>query len=338
MLSKEIIELFEEYIKEKSIDLDISHFSKYHLEGTVRTHTYMVLNEVLKSDLSDSEKKIFSIVALLHDIGKYLAKTEIKDKVVFQGHEGLSTVLAIEFLERLQKLHVNGYEIRRILLIVNHHGLFLNNQKNLEKLLSRNTLLWEDLIKFHQFDKNGSMTFEKNFDLIESIKLQTPQDLIDPNLPKVYMMVGLPCSGKSTLAKNLKWTTEAEIISRDDLVMERANGKTYTETFKSLSKEEHQEIDNQLLKKYNSLVKQKKDIILDLTNLSFKSRRKWFRNTHQFHIVAFLTSYQTILKRNSERFFEGKMIDYDVLINQMKRFQLPLLNEHQNVAEVVFKL
>jgi glycopeptide antibiotics resistance protein len=52
-------------------------------------------------------------------------------------------------------------------------------------------------------------------------------------LNKLYVLIGVPGSGKSTWIKNQKWTDTCVIVSTDEFVEEYAKsvGKTYSEVF-----------------------------------------------------------------------------------------------------------
>jgi len=69
--------------------------------------------------------------------------------------------------------------------------------------------------------------------------------------------------------------------------------------------------------------------IIDLTNLSWKIRKQYFHYyEHKFNVKFLMTDFDTIFKRNEKRFIEeGKNIPYNVLIDMMKRVELPLYNE-----------
>lgn len=52
-------------------------------------------------------------------------------------------------------------------------------------------------------------------------------------MPKVYMLIGVPGSGKSTWIKNQDWAKDLPVISSDRFIDEHAElvGKTYNEVF-----------------------------------------------------------------------------------------------------------
>ena len=92
---KEIKETFDKYFRD---DLQKEHqYIGYHGEGDVYTHTMMVVKNVLER-FPDSEN--FLLSAFLHDIGKPLSRIMINNKVIHAGHEGVSTLMSIDFLKK----------------------------------------------------------------------------------------------------------------------------------------------------------------------------------------------------------------------------------------------
>jgi predicted kinase len=88
-------------------------------------------------------------------------------------------------------------------------------------------------------------------------------------MPKFYMLIGVPASGKST------WRDanagNAEIISTDDIIEHRAKtiGVTYNDVFKDSIKEATRLANDHA---YNAFL-MNKDVIWDQTNLTAKSRK-----------------------------------------------------------------
>ena len=66
-------------------------------------------------------------------------------------------------------------------------------------------------------------------------------------MPKVYMLIGVPGSGKSTWIKNQDWAKGMPVISSDRFIDEHAErvGKTYNEVFDEYSKIAMKLMDNQ---------------------------------------------------------------------------------------------
>ena len=72
-------------------------------------------------------------------------------------------------------------------------------------------------------------------------------------MPKFIMLVGLPASGKSTLAEKLKEEYKAEVISSDSLRKELYNDEQ--------NQEHNHEIFNEMLKRTIACLKEGKNVI-----------------------------------------------------------------------------
>lgn len=90
-------------------------------------------------------------------------------------------------------------------------------------------------------------------------------------MPKVYMLIGVPGSGKSTWISNQEWAKDIPVVSSDRFIDAHAakEGKTYNEVFDEYVKIATKLMDNQVeICKANNT-----DIIWDQTNTSVKSRK-----------------------------------------------------------------
>jgi len=326
---KDFKKTYETLLKSTSHQGDL-----YHLEGDVWTHTMLVFNQARLNNAS----KNLQIAALLHDIGKPLAKNHLENgKIVFRGHEGISTLMSIDFLINLvYKDTVSFLNAIEILYITNYHGIFWRkSDKQIKKyFVNGHYDLYEKLYEFSSYDAKGNISF-KDFQYKEKEKYgfnKICNTILDKNC---YIMIGLPGSGKSTyIKKNFK---DLEVLSRDDILLEygkkKGYGDTYTDIWKKLSSEDQKEINKILLQKFNKLKKSNKDFVIDMTNISWKSRRRWLSQLDDYNVkaVVMLSSLDEILKRNKERSeIDGKFIPENILIDFAKRFELPLYTEGFN--------
>jgi predicted kinase len=90
-------------------------------------------------------------------------------------------------------------------------------------------------------------------------------------MPTVYMLIGVPGSGKSTWLANQDWAKGIPVVSSDRFIDAHAEkeGKTYNEVFADYVKIATKLMDNQVeICKANNT-----DIIWDQTNTSVKSRK-----------------------------------------------------------------
>lgn len=321
-------EFYEELLDKHPYD------SKYHLEVDVWTHTMLVFNEARKSNNLN-----YAVAALLHDVGKQKAKfTDETGRTLFRGHEGISTYMAIDFLFRMKQLNLVDNPLS-ILYMINYHGMFWQkSEKQLKKLfLNENDYpVYNDVYEFSKFDQAGNISFEFNRENKEKLLLGnlTKNNLkeYDGNKPNCYLLIGIPNSGKSTHTK--KYLKDKPVLSRDDLLMEygKRYGKdlTYSEIWNKLTDTEQKDIDRLLDKRASELKRSDDDFVIDMTNVSWKSRVRHLNGlrNHNPIAVTFLTDYKEIMKRNKIREQEeGKNIPYHVLINMMRRFEMPLFGE-----------
>ena len=155
--------------------------------------------------------------------------------------------------------------------------------------------------------------------------------------PFVYILVGLPLSGKSTwIRRNYP---DALVISRDDLVLEVYGSDNYSEAFKNV---DHKEVDRQLdlrLKKANL---DGVDVIVDMTNMVPKRRKstlRYFSDNYnkEAYVFPFLSDDEYKLrndKRNSE---ENKYIPMGVLKSMKDSYVEPTLDEGFNKITILDK-
>jgi len=311
------------------------HQSPYHLEGDVWTHTMMVTNEVLKENPDDY---IMLYTSLLHDIGKPEAKAKKKNGGIhFGGHPGISTLKALDFLLNED---LEDDEIIKILYLINYHDHLMQKRKpsfwdNYFSSPFTNDLL-SNLIQFNYYDKKGSISVIKqqiNYPSVDVYK----SDFYNAD-SQITVLIGPPGSGKSTyLSKYLQTDTDIVVISRDKMMVEILSEKygtnDYNKIWQNATKEEHQMITNLLMKNFSKAVKQGKQIVIDMTNVSIKSRRKWQVGKVGVKYIVFLTSLDELQQRVAER--KEQKIKNWVLMNFVKWFEMPLPTEG-NIVDVNF--
>lgn len=142
--------------------------------------------------------------------------------------------------------------------------------------------------------------------------------------PTVYMLIGVPCSGKSTFIKSL--TKDFAYISSDYFVDKFAAkmGKTYNEVFSEVVPRATRLMNRRLHKAREA----GRDIVWDQTNTSAKSRAKKLAQLPEYCKVAFFfeTPPKHILdERLSNR--PGKGIPFHVLNQMMLNLEPPTLDE-----------
>lgn len=111
---------------------------------------------------------------------------------------------------------------------------------------------------------------------------------------KLYMMIGLPASGKSTIAKELSKNEGAVIVSTDKIREELSGDENNQDKNKSVFVLIEERIAKEL---------KHKDVIYDATNIDYKRRRTFLKKFNNVEKIAMLviTPFEDCLKRNEQR-------------------------------------
>lgn len=145
-------------------------------------------------------------------------------------------------------------------------------------------------------------------------------------MPKAYILVGVPGSGKSTWVNNQEWAKNCAYISTDKIVEEYATsqGKTYTEVF-----EDYMPTAVTLMSSQVQLARQQgRDIIWDQTSTTVVTRKKKFRMLPDYYHIAIvfpIPDKEELTRRLNSR--PGKIIPADVVESMIYRFQTPTEDE-----------
>lgn len=145
---------------------------------------------------------------------------------------------------------------------------------------------------------------------------------------KMYVMVGVPGSGKSTWIKNQKWARDIPIVSTDKFVEDYAEkqGKTYSEVF-----EEYMPIAVKLMANQVLICQaNKKDLIWDQTSTTIATRAKKLRMLPEYYKIAVVFKTppaDELMVRLASR--PGKTIPLDVVANMKAQLEAepPTLEE-----------
>jgi predicted kinase len=341
-----------QYVKDDSTPGDsYEHvINPFHVEGSVWTHTMMVMNELKHYDFSFE----MLMAAILHDIGKPDARDVVtKDdgsvRVRFFGHAGYSFYRAIDVLKDWA---IPDTDRQHILNIISLHGEFYDfvrgdevKSKQWTKLSNRfkhNLTLFHDVMRQVECDCNGRHTFKfegrvdadeiakelwENEDCFEKLESKRPEW---NGQPVVTMLIGPPASGKSTWVEENKY--DHHIISRDAIVMKQGGDVTYTEAWATVDHDKVNKIHNAAIRQ---LIKDKNSFIVDETCMSRKSRRKILCHVGKKYwkkAVVFATGYDEIMRRREAR--EGKEIPGYVMKNMIGSFVVPMYDEFDEIEWV----
>lgn len=142
------------------------------------------------------------------------------------------------------------------------------------------------------------------------------------NLPEpfVILLIGPPLSGKTTWIRENFSTTD--VISRDEIVMEVHGSRNYTEAFNNVNQKE---VDKVLNQRFLDLSSQKKNVIVDMTNMTLKRRRatlNYFSDDYYKMAVIFpILSDDEYGRRNLKRIKEeNKDLPMHVIKNMISSY------------------
>lgn len=324
---------------------DVISINPYHREGDVYSHTMQVC---LLAELVNASKLV-KYAALLHDIGKPFSRENKDDRqrVAFIGHEGVSAIMARDYLD---KCDLTDEEKIYIIKLISLHTVVFHMMEGeewewniAEKFVGQSDLL-KDLLVLGYCDARGRFMekeFEYTLDQLEykfAFVFEAIREL--ESKPKtaatkeVVILIGPPNAGKSTYLK--KYAGADLVLCRDDVICSMFPTLTYDEAYR---KADPSEVDKKFNAQVQAAVKAKVDrVYFDLTNMAPKARRRntgAFGKEYKVKMVVFLTSYETLLKRNKIRSQTGKSIPESVILDMAKRFLFPLADEADEV-EVIY--
>lgn len=305
----------------------------WHAEGDVYIHTQMVTDQLLNfpeyEKLSSKEQYILLMTAIMHDIGKPLCtQTAENGRIIAPRHARLSEKMARQLLWNLdfdlreticayvrwhgwplwgyQKYNPNANVIKTSLSVNNHHlGLFakadvlgrigedlddLQDRIDDFQLLCEEFDCWEQPFQFHN-EHSQFRFFYKNDEY--------PAQLYDDTEFTVYILSGLPGSGKDTYAAQL----DLPMISLDDI---RALLKIKFTDKKGQGKVAQHAYT--LAKRYAA---KKQSFVWNSTNLTKDMRARIIHSLSvynpRFEIIYLETSYENTLKRRRETIKRQKL-------------------------------
>ena len=142
----------------------------------------------------------------------------------------------------------------------------------------------------------------------------------------MYVLVGVPGSGKSTWIQNQDWAQDCVVVSTDTFVEQEAlrQGKTYNEVFEDYMPTAVKLMADQVVAARES----GHDIVWDQTSTTVASRRKKFKMLPDYYAVAVV--FQTPDEEEHQRRLKtrpSKVIPEAVLHDMVWNFEMPTLEE-----------
>ena len=133
--------------------------------------------------------------------------------------------------------------------------------------------------------------------------------------PEIVYLVGLPGSGKSTYIK--KYLPNHVVISNDNIVEKYAK-QWKTNYNAAWEKLDFKVVTAELQTLYNKAIKEKKNIVIDNTNMTPKARKKYDHKDYIKNAVVFEISDSELKNRQDKRNKESGKLIPDSAIKQMK--------------------
>ena len=149
-------------------------------------------------------------------------------------------------------------------------------------------------------------------------------------MSKLYMLIGVPGSGKSTWIGEQYWASDCVLVSTDKLIDLEAGrqGKTYNDVFKDYISEATRLMNEDI----QAAVEAGRDIIWDQTNTSRKSRKTKLAQVPGYHKIAIV--FDTPDEDEWQRRLDsrpGKSIPRAVLKAMADGLQLPTEDEFDEI-------
>ena len=148
----------------------------------------------------------------------------------------------------------------------------------------------------------------------------------------IYILVGPPAAGKTTWIQK-EFQGEIFTVSSDDIIQEIADetDSTYDEVFQKYAKV----ADKMMWEDFDHLVGgDYAPIIVDRTNMSVKSRRRFFERLKNFHKGHGYTLHAVVFPKPEDVEHQrrlnsrpGKTIPANVITSMLQSFQMPSLEE-----------
>ena len=353
------------YTSHDYTDREYPHNS--HSEGSIWAHTCCVttnlINRLYPLGLLSNE---LLLAGLLHDLAKPVCKIsdEIIKKNKFLGHPNIASLIVFDILDKLN-LTDTDLNIRRIIELINLHMLFKfdigKNENNtftltdkeetlIKSRFSKDKELLRELMELTICDEIGRLTSYSKYNLAYSRynKLKEIYEALsnfkdnESSVKKehvLYMLIGLPCSGKTHYRSILNEDHSKVEISRDDIVEEIAEeyNLSYNKVYynKDLSDQIDKEFNQRLT---NEVINKKLDVIIDMTNLSRKTRNKrlcrFSSSLYEKKAIVFIRRIEDILTINDERKSIDKYIHESTFESMCSSFDVPLYDEFDSIEYV----
>ncbi|MCB1711536.1 MAG: ATP-binding protein [Candidatus Riesia sp.] len=165
----------------------------------------------------------------------------------------------------------------------------------------------------------------------------------DSSNPTMFVLMGLPGSGKSTFRKNMELNGQYNIISRDDFIVEKYQhlimghenyNELYTKCWELSINDDN--CNDDFVTHYKHILSKKQDVIIDMTNLSINSRKKWssYAETYGYNlsIIWINRSVNQCIESQQQR---NKQISAKTIIDMHQQLTPPILFHECNDVFII---
>lgn len=310
---------------------------EYHAEGNVLTHTIMVVEQLLSlsayQELSEKDRRILLLAALLHDIAKPFCTKREGGRLTAQHHakkgeqEARRLFYSCGFMEEIfGKLSFEERE--SVCSLIRYHGLplFFMNREDCDREIFKASLevkllhvsmlatadvfgrigkskraLQENIALFREHCSDlGCLTAPKDFpsDRARLLYFNQGEQYLhyEPHeelRSNVFLMSGIPASGKDTYMK--KHLGNLPVVSLDEL----------RESLGIAPEKNQGRIVQEAKKRAREYLAQKRDFVWNATNITRPMRSQlidlFLNYGASVHVVYCETPLDTALARNATR-------------------------------------
>ena len=338
----------------------------FHMEGSVWTHTMMVLqhmNYLLNEKYGFFDTNIPLLCAITHDFGKVVVRNELENqnKVRFFGHEYASVQKAVDFIYFIkEKLNWDKQYLQTVIkyvipVVSNHLHIYSCEDFDLNRYCGFDPKLAELYSLMLESDFNGqiisherSSTDLKNIDYSDKLR----------NLPMIENKIssldecdlvfycGLPGSGKDYIAK----MHGREIVSLDQIRVDlySARYKTSHLTSQEIYEKAHKfcerkDMSEEIKTRVQDLINQNKKIALCNRHQTKKSRSRNFniiqgicsRANYKIGAAYVVCPTNIIYDRDEKRGTTDKTVGKFIIDKFINEQMMPTLSENFKFVEII---
>lgn len=302
--------------------------NKWHEEGTVYTHTAMVYDHAMRMGMDgDNEELLFS--ALAHDIGKPFLRDHVIDgrenKIHFIGHDFCSALMSVNWA----KQHFDTATILKILKAIALHTTMYKvddisnyiDDKKLYSLLSK--LAHADVHGRYSIDDSKRSPIFNKVDPVE----------LSPDKPWLTVLIGIPGSGKSTVASKY-----GKVFSSDDYMEKYARTElgvtgNYSECFSACMNSGINWKELAIIDMIKHVKDTKENVVFDATNGVRKKRMGLVNRLKKTCNIRYVLMWRDLLDCRDSRSHSEKYISDAIYKQLLKAFSYPSMDEGYNSIE-----